>query len=160
MYYVGSIPCIESDIKHFGIPGMKWGQRRYQNEDGTLTEEGKRRYLNGNGSLKNRGFRMLKKDPDYQKLEKANRDIELYSKPKIEQNDEYQKLLQKRDKTASSIINKHFKKLPNSEERYKALLVLRSALNDFIRRSEVDTYSKLTRDILLGRVRPHGNYYI
>lgn len=29
---------------HFGIPGQKWGVRRYQNEDGTLTEEGKARY--------------------------------------------------------------------------------------------------------------------
>lgn len=31
-------------LAHFGIPGMKWGLRRYQNEDGTLTEEGKLRY--------------------------------------------------------------------------------------------------------------------
>ena len=27
-----------------GIKGQKWGVRRFQNEDGTLTEEGKRRY--------------------------------------------------------------------------------------------------------------------
>lgn len=30
---------------HFGIKGQKWGVRRYQNEDGSLTEEGRRRYL-------------------------------------------------------------------------------------------------------------------
>lgn len=28
---------------HYGIPGQKWGVRRYQNEDGTYTEEGKER---------------------------------------------------------------------------------------------------------------------
>lgn len=31
-------------IIHWGIPGMKWGVRRYRNSDGTLTEAGKRRY--------------------------------------------------------------------------------------------------------------------
>ena len=30
-------------IMHYGIKGMKWGIRRYQNEDGTLTEAGKKR---------------------------------------------------------------------------------------------------------------------
>ena len=33
-----------SYLAHFGIPGMKWGIRRYQNEDGSYTEEGKQRY--------------------------------------------------------------------------------------------------------------------
>ncbi len=31
-------------LAHYGIAGQKWGVRRFQNEDGTLTEEGKRRY--------------------------------------------------------------------------------------------------------------------
>ncbi len=29
---------------HWGILGMKWGVRRYENADGTLTEAGKKRY--------------------------------------------------------------------------------------------------------------------
>lgn len=33
-------------LGHSGIKGMKWGIRRYQNEDGSLTEEGKKRYGN------------------------------------------------------------------------------------------------------------------
>lgn len=32
-------------LAHHGIKGQKWGVRRFQNPDGTLTEEGKRRYL-------------------------------------------------------------------------------------------------------------------
>lgn len=31
-------------LMHYGIKGMKWGVRRYQNEDGTLTSSGRKRY--------------------------------------------------------------------------------------------------------------------
>ncbi len=34
----------EQYLAHWGVKGMKWGQRRYQKEDGSLTEEGKKRY--------------------------------------------------------------------------------------------------------------------
>lgn len=34
----------ENYLEHYGIQGQKWGVRRFQNEDGSLTEEGKKRY--------------------------------------------------------------------------------------------------------------------
>lgn len=34
---------MENNLSHHGIKGMKWGRRRYQNEDGSLTPAGKAR---------------------------------------------------------------------------------------------------------------------
>lgn len=41
-YY--SIPPHSDELWHYGVKGMRWGVRRYQNEDGTLTNRGKKRY--------------------------------------------------------------------------------------------------------------------
>lgn len=34
----------DGELYHWGIKGMKWGQRRYQNKDGSLTPAGEKRY--------------------------------------------------------------------------------------------------------------------
>lgn len=40
---------LTTEIWHYGIKGQKRGLRRFQNEDGTYTEEGKERYGIGDG---------------------------------------------------------------------------------------------------------------
>ena len=35
----------DTTLTHWGVKGMKWGVRRYQNKDGSLTAAGKKRYL-------------------------------------------------------------------------------------------------------------------
>lgn len=42
-YYVGTMPVGEH-LSHHGVKGMRWGQRRYQNPDGSLTAAGRVRY--------------------------------------------------------------------------------------------------------------------
>ena len=33
-----------NELKHYGILGMRWGRRRYQNKDGSLTNAGRKHY--------------------------------------------------------------------------------------------------------------------
>lgn len=40
----------ENVLAHYGIRGMKWGVRRYQNKDGSLTAAGKKRYSGDGGN--------------------------------------------------------------------------------------------------------------
>ena len=57
------------ELTHYGIMGMKWGVRRYQNDDGSLTSAGKKRY-NSDGSKKSFKTRRLENKVDRLKKNK------------------------------------------------------------------------------------------
>ena len=40
------------ELYHWGVKGMKWGVRRFQKKDGSLTSAGKKRYSDGEGSTR------------------------------------------------------------------------------------------------------------
>lgn len=71
-------------LAHHGIKGQRWGVRRYQNKDGTLTKEGKERYdrdVRENLSKKKENrIDTSKPDPDRWVTEDLNRTKELVDK--------------------------------------------------------------------------------
>ncbi len=60
------------ELCHYGIPGMKWGVRRYQNSDGSLTTAGKKRYITKNQQLTGSGKKLQRLVRDQAS---SNRDI-------------------------------------------------------------------------------------
>ena len=47
------------ELYHHGILGMKWGVRRYQNKDGSLTPKGKKRYSEDYNESRNIKSRLI-----------------------------------------------------------------------------------------------------
>lgn len=63
-------PDPQTFIAHHGIKGQKWGVRRFQNEDGSLTKAGKERYNEQNSSnssdnSENQKFHLTEKQKKY-----------------------------------------------------------------------------------------------
>jgi hypothetical protein len=63
-------PDPQTFIAHHGIKGQKWGVRRFQNADGSLTKAGKERYNEQNSSdssdnHENQKFHLTEKQKKY-----------------------------------------------------------------------------------------------
>ena len=75
------------ELYHWGIKGMKWGVRRYQNKDGTLTSDGQKRYgtkPRSNNPKKmtdeelNQRIARLQKEKQYLELKKGTSPVKTY----------------------------------------------------------------------------------
>ena len=122
-------------LVHHGILGQKWGVRRYQNPDGTLTAEGKIRYSNENvyKDLISQNKKGLSSDPSknlgdvavrmrvtndqlkkYKDLERKSLEADLT----IEEEDEMQEL-ENSGKTNTKRYKELYKQQDNADRAYK-----------------------------------------
>jgi len=77
-----------SDLRHHGIKGQKWGVRRFQNSDGSLTAAGRKRYGDGKGSSVEDYQNAIKKTKaageSVENIRKFNNDIKRIKDPAME----------------------------------------------------------------------------
>ena len=119
----------EEYLAHHGTKGQRWGVRRFQNSDGSLTAAGKLRYSVGNG-----GRSISKKvDPkSAAKLKKQQaKETAKLERLKIKEAAKNEKLKEKIEKQKSHMTNKEYVKTLSDEE-LKAINARTTAENTWL----------------------------
>lgn len=106
---------VDGVLCHHGILGQKWGQRRFQNEDGSLTEAGRKRYGYGENSTRkavrdfNRtSYKIAKLTSKRNAYEGAAKSLEGGTAKDLKRAEKLQALADKRDEKIKNlkVINK------------------------------------------------------
>lgn len=106
----------EKELLHWGIKGMKWGVRRYQNKDGTLTPAGKKRYNAEMERLKNEEKILKNKEATRAKLAKLeNKQKEIDERKKALNGDSGKKTVTKKAGDESEPKRKSVKDMSDEE---------------------------------------------
>ena len=144
--------CLNNELYHHGIRGMKWGIRRFQNKDGSLKPAGKKRYDKEVAKLKaekkklRNEISVQKKADKLKQLEKERDALKAQSK-NLKKNS---KTTTQEDKQAETIEQKRERLLKSTDakELYEnRALLTTNEMNERINR--IDTEAKLKSKIVV-----------
>ena len=149
------------ELYHFGIKGMHWGIRRYQNSDGSLTPAGIKRYRNTNQirSINEKADEQIRRIKERSKIAKAeskaaNRIAKAESKylPKDKSSDKQKSISEMSDDEIRAKINRI--RLENElkglspQQVSKGQKFVKSIINNVIAPAARDSGKKLLTDFL------------
>lgn len=113
-------------LMHYGVKGQKWGIRRFQNPDGTLTAEGRKRYITeGYYSSKKDKLNSFKTHQSLTRIRKATKNMAKDIKKDFKSNKisakQYEEDIQDLKKLQNKIIDVNAKSLTRSTNANAAI---------------------------------------
>lgn len=106
----------ENYLAHYGVVGMKWGVRRYQNKDGSYTDAGKRRNLKALKKVEKQewgrlGGGVLHKDPVITSAANKVRNLQIRRNKALGRESS---ILSKMEHELFEEVDKHYDEINNS----------------------------------------------
>lgn len=141
---------METYLVHHGILGQKWGVRRYQNADGTLTEAGKKKY-----SKKLSRYEGRSEKAEFRSIKRANKAARLkYKGEKIHQLKDIDRRTQRANRLSKKYelrANKYRKKADKSEDESETLRYNKKYAINMLRSQKYENKSNM-----ISRTAPYG----